>query len=65
MCYNHYFLTVGNIFSDKQIKGIEDHVPVNQSEVEWEMDDYTRQRLIELGLDEPEKEIGSDLISKI
>ena len=39
--------------------------PYYQSEVEWEMDDYTRQRLIELGLDEPEKEIGSDLISKI
>ena len=65
LCYNHYFLTVGDIFSDKQIKGIEDHVPVNQSEVEWEMDDYTRQRLTELGLDEPEKEYGSDLISKI
>ena len=31
LCYNHYFLTVGDIFSDKQIKGIEDHVPVNQS----------------------------------
>ena len=65
LCYNHYFLTVGDIFSDKQIKGIEDHVPVNQSEVEWEMDDYTRQRLIELGLNEPEKEIGDELISRI
>ena len=48
---------VGDIFSDKQIKGIEDHVPVNQSEVEWEMDDYTRQRLEELGLgDDPEED---------
>ena len=65
LCYNHYFLTVGDIFSDKQIKGIEDHVPVNQATVEWEMDDYTRQRLIELGLDKPEEEYGSDLISKI
>ena len=65
LCYNHYFLTVGDIFSDKQIKGIEDHVPVNQATVEWEMDDYTRQRLVELGLDKPEEEYGSDLISKI
>ena len=57
LCYNHYFLTVGDIFSDKQIKGMEDHVSVNQSEVEWEMDDYTRQRLEELGLgDEPEED---------
>ena len=50
LCYNHYFLQVGDIFNDKQIKGIEDHVPTYQSNVEWEMDDYTRQRLEELGL---------------
>ena len=52
LCYNHYFLQVGDIFSDKQIKGIEDHVPTYESEVTWEMDDYTRQRLAELGLDD-------------
>ena len=62
LCYNHYFLTVGDIFSDKQIKGIEDHVPVNQSTVEWELDDYQRQRLIELGLEKPEDD-GLNLIS--
>ena len=50
LCYNHYFLQVGDIFSDKQIKGIEDHVPTYQSDVEWELDDYQRQRLEELGL---------------
>ena len=50
LCYNHYFLQVGDIFSDKQIKGIEDHVPTYQSDVTWEMDNYTRQRLEELGL---------------
>jgi hypothetical protein len=38
LCYNHYFLQVGDIFNDKQIKGIEDHVPTYQSNVEWEMD---------------------------
>jgi hypothetical protein len=56
LCYNHYFLTVGDIFSDKQIKGIEDHVPVNLSQTEWELDDYTRQRLKELGLEDEEPE---------
>jgi len=50
LCYNHYFLQVGDIFSDKQIKGIEDHVPTYESEVTWELDDYQRQRLEELGL---------------
>jgi hypothetical protein len=52
LCYNHYFLQVGDIFTDKQIKGIEDHVPTYQSEVTWEMDDYQKQRLAELGLGE-------------
>tara|TARA_R100000734_G_C3307742_1_gene98320 strand:+ start:416 stop:1042 length:627 start_codon:yes stop_codon:yes gene_type:complete len=62
LCYNHYFLTVGDIFTDKQIKGIEDHVPVNQGNVEWELDDYQKQRLIELGLD-TEDDDGLDIIS--
>jgi hypothetical protein len=56
LCYNHYFLQIGDIFSDKQIKGIEDHVPTYQSEVEWELDDYQRQRLEELGLMDKQKD---------
>ena len=64
LCYNHYFLTVGDIFTDKQIKGIEDHVAVNQGNVEWELDDYQKQRLIELGLDKEEDD-GLDIISRL
>ena len=64
LCYNHYFLTVGDIFTGKQIQGIEDHKPVNQGSVEWEMDDYQRQRLIELGLEEKEDD-GLDIISRL
>tara|TARA_R100001443_G_scaffold80496_2_gene87518 strand:- start:432 stop:1058 length:627 start_codon:yes stop_codon:yes gene_type:complete len=56
LCYNHYFLNVGDIFTDKQIEGIEDHKPVNQGKVEWEVDDYHMQRLKELGLGEDDKE---------
>tara|TARA_B100000424_G_C22773784_1_gene416529 strand:+ start:65 stop:685 length:621 start_codon:yes stop_codon:yes gene_type:complete len=62
LCYNCYFLTIGDIFNDKQIKGLEDHKPINNSEVNWELDDYQKQRLEELGLgDEPE----DDYISRI
>ena len=62
LCYNCYFLTIGDIFNDKQIQGVEDHKPVNNSEVNWELDDYQKQRLKELGLgDEPEE----DYISRI
>jgi transposase len=50
LCYNHYFLQVGDIFTEKQIQGIEDHVPTFESDFEWELDDYQRQRLEELGL---------------
>ncbi len=62
LCYNHYFLTVGDIFTGKQIQGIEDHKPVNMGNVEWELDDYQRQRLVELGLEEKEDD-GLNLIS--
>jgi len=65
LCYNHYFLQVGDIFTDKQIKGIEDHVPTYQSEVEWEMDEYTQKRLEELGLgDENEDDDPYSLVSR-
>tara|TARA_R110002153_G_scaffold44848_2_gene126538 strand:+ start:1063 stop:1686 length:624 start_codon:yes stop_codon:yes gene_type:complete len=56
LCYNHYFLIVGDIFTDKQIKGIEDHKPVNQSTVEWELDDYQLEQLEKLGLGDDKKE---------
>jgi hypothetical protein len=66
LCYNCYFLTVGDIFTDKQIQGIEDHVTVYQSDVDWEVDDYTRQRLKELGLesDTPGDE-DYDIVSRL
>ena len=64
LCYNHYFLNVGDIFTDKQIEGIEDHKPVNQGKVEWEVDDYHMQRLKELGLGENDKE-ELNIISKL
>tara|TARA_R110000751_G_scaffold158270_2_gene263863 strand:- start:37 stop:660 length:624 start_codon:yes stop_codon:yes gene_type:complete len=63
LCYNHYFLNVGDIFTDKQIKGIEDHKPVNQSEVKWELDDYQLKQLEKLGLGNSTKD--EDYISRI
>lgn len=66
LCYNHYFLSVGNIFTDTQIKGLEDHVPINKATVEWEMDDYTRKRLEELGLQEVDpNDDPNSLISRV
>jgi hypothetical protein len=66
LCYNCYFLMVGDVFNNKQIEGLEDHKPVNESNVEWELDDYTLQRLKELGLEQSlPPEDGSEFISRI
>lgn len=56
LCYNCYFLTIGDIFTNKQIQHIEDFKPVNEGKVEWEIDEYHLQRLRELGLADNEEE---------
>ena len=56
LCYNHYFLPVGDIFNDKDIKQMEskqEHFGTTDK-IEWEVDDYHLQRLKELGLDDEE-----------
>lgn len=51
LCYNCYFLTIGDIFSAKQIQGIEDYKDVPKvQEVKWEMDDNTYEHFKSLGL---------------
>jgi hypothetical protein len=37
LCYNCYFLQVGNIFSDKQIQGMEEHKEIYESKVDWKL----------------------------
>ena len=53
LCYNHYFLTVGDVFNTKEEKQIETQQEYNGTteQVNWEVDDYHLQRLKELGLD--------------
>jgi hypothetical protein len=66
MCYNHYFLYVGNIFTDKQIQHIEDYNPSTfQSKSDWELDDYYKDHLQNLGVINNDDEPGSEFISKI
>lgn len=66
LCYNCYFLSVGDIFTNKQLEGLEEHLVKNESKVDWEVDDYTQQRLIELGLYDPKPvDDGSEFISRL
>ena len=64
LCYNHYFLTVGDIFSDKQVQGIEDYKPVNEGSVSWEVDEYHLKRLTELGLNSSDPE-DYDIVARL
>ena len=67
LCYNHYFLTVGDIFNSKDIKQIEskqEHYGTSEK-IEWEVDDYHLQRLKELGLDEDDEDEVNQYISRI
>jgi hypothetical protein len=50
LCYNCYFLYHRNIFNDKQLEKMEDHLPTRENLPTWEVDEYTQKRLEELGL---------------
>jgi len=65
LCYNCYYLSVGDIFTDKQVEAIEDHKPVNTGEVNWDLDDYQLQRLKELGLGDIEADDDLDIVSRL
>ena len=67
LCYNHYFLTVGDIFTDNDVKQIESHQEHTSTtdKVEWEVDDYHLQRLRELGLSDEEEDDVNQYISRI
>lgn len=63
LCYNCFFLTVGDVFDNRQIQGMEDHVTIYKQEApDWELDDYQLQRLKELGLADEDEE--DDYISR-
>ncbi len=66
LCYNHYFLNVGDVFNEKDVKQIESKQEHFTSEkVEWEVDDYHLQRLKELGLDGDDDDDPNQYISRV
>ena len=60
LCYNCYFLFIGEVFNKKDIQHIEDHVSVykTSSASSFEVDDYHLKRLQELGLNDEEDSSG-------
>lgn len=67
LCYNHYFLTVGDVFTSKDEEQIQSHIPLSNTtdKVEWEVDEYHLQRLRELGLGDDDEDDVHQYISRI
>lgn len=67
LCYNHYFLNVGDVFNEKDVKQIEskqEHFGTSEK-VEWEVDTYHLERLRELGLGDDDEDDVNQYISRI
>ena len=56
LCYNCYFLQVGDIFTTKDLDHLEGHIPLEDTSevVDFEVDDYMRKRFKELGIADEE-----------
>lgn len=69
ICYNCYFLYIGNLYTEKQVRNVEDiTAPVQKvAEIDPDIDDYYLQHFKELGLigDDGDYEEGDEFISKI
>lgn len=71
LCYNCYFLTVGDVFNDKDILQLEDNTSVSGTTeaIEFELDDFHLERLKQLGLWDSTPQVedsdGSEFISRL
>jgi len=64
LCYNCYFLYVGDVFNTRQLDAIEDFVqPLQSNSVDWELDEYYKEHFKELGIMDEEKEDGEEFVS--
>ena len=63
LCYNCYFLYIGDVFNEKQIKNIEEDAPVKKDDqVDWEMDENMLDHFKEIGLVSGEED---DFVAKL
>lgn len=66
LCYNCYFLYVGDVFNTRQLDAIEDFVqPLQTNDVNWELDEYYKEHFKDLGLIDEDKEDGEEFVSRL
>jgi len=66
LCYNCFFLHIANVFTDDEIRGIEDYVTVKAKKVEWELSEHDKKKIKETKLpDVLNVDNLNDIISKM
>jgi hypothetical protein len=67
LCYNCYFLFIGDVFNEKQVINIEDYhgTIAVEGQVDWEIDEDYIENLRDLKLREDDESDGSQYISRI
>ena len=64
LCYNCFFLYIGDVFNEKQVKHIEEDAPIKKDDqVDWEMDENMLQHFKDIGLVNNDEE--DDFIARI
>jgi hypothetical protein len=69
ICYNCYYLLIGNIFTDKDMRQLEEHITLNETTeaIDFQLDDWQLDQLNKLGLgNENEEDMsGEEFISRL
>ena len=68
LCYNCYFLDIGNIFNPKDFQQMESHAPTNGTSdaIDFQLDEFQLEQLEKLGLFQPPKpDDGTEFISRL
>ena len=68
LCYNCYFLNIGNIFNPKDFQQMESHAPTQGTSeaIDFQLDEYQLEQLEKLGLYQPPKaDDGTEFISRL
>jgi hypothetical protein len=64
LCYNCYFINVGDVFTSKQLKGIEDgYTTTPISETSWELEDEYQRQIEEAELQDWDEASLTDYIA--
>lgn len=67
LCYNCYHNYVGDLFTPKQIRFLEDAgaPTVKTNQTDWQLDDYYKEHFYKLGIMDREENTGEDFIDQI